>query len=208
VTAPAGIALASQDNVALGSEKKVDVVSGGDAALTPAATSSCARRAASARSRTRWASSWSPRAATSRLEAHQGGVEVKVLKRISLISSEAIYIEAPLVRIVSQGAQTEWATARSPSRAAASISSRRRRSCAAAGPAAARRPPSISRPRRSAPTSASSCATCRRDEPIPHQRYIAHLEDGSTIDGISDEDGRTSLVQSATLGPVRFELLP
>ena len=33
VTAPAGMLLASQDNVALGSEKKVDIVSGGDAEI-------------------------------------------------------------------------------------------------------------------------------------------------------------------------------
>ena len=44
-------------------------------------------------------------------------------------------------------------------------------------------------------------------DPLPHQRYVAHLHDGSTVSGISDQDGRTSLVDTATLGPVRFELL-
>jgi type VI secretion system secreted protein VgrG len=45
-------------------------------------------------------------------------------------------------------------------------------------------------------------------EPIPHQRYVAHLVDGKTIAGVSDEHGRTALIQDASLGPVRFELLP
>jgi type VI secretion system secreted protein VgrG len=45
-------------------------------------------------------------------------------------------------------------------------------------------------------------------EPVPNQRYIAHLEDGSSIGGVSDEEGRTALLKSATLGPIRFEILP
>ncbi|MET0983516.1 MAG: type VI secretion system Vgr family protein [Telluria sp.] len=207
VTAPAGIVLASQDNVAIGSEKKVDVVSGGDAEV-------CAGRnvfVRAARSISAFAHALGIKLVAGRgnvaIEAHQGGVEIKSSGRISLISSEAIHIEAPLVRIVSKGAQTEWADGTITQQSAGphifKATDIKRAGAGGGSP-------------QTLDFAASKIRTDERlvlrhlqtREPIPHQRYIAHLEDGSTMDGISDEDGRTALVQSATLGPVRFELLP
>jgi type VI secretion system secreted protein VgrG len=46
------------------------------------------------------------------------------------------------------------------------------------------------------------------DEPIANQRYIAHLEDGRTVDGVTDERGRTSLIVGQQIEGVRFEILP
>ena len=206
VTAPAGVVLASQQNLALGAEKKVDVVSGGDTQVS--AGRNIFVRAARGISAFAHALGVKLVAADGdvTLEARQGRVQVRAAKRISLISSEAIHIEAPLVRIVSRGAQTEWAdgtitqqgSGKHIIKASAIVH---------AGPGGG------------TPTTLDfSKSNIRTDErmvlrdlqtrdPIPLQRYIAHLEDGSTIAGTSDEDGRTSLVQSATLGPVRFELL-
>ena len=45
-------------------------------------------------------------------------------------------------------------------------------------------------------------------KPVPNQRYIAHLEDGRTIEGISDEQGRTSLARNTTMDQVRFHRTP
>ena len=207
VTAPAGIVLASNDSVALGSEKKVDLVSGGDLEL--AAGRNVFVRAA--RSISAFAQALGIKLVAGRgnvaIEAHQGGVEVKSSGRISLISSEAIHIEAPLVRIVSKGAQTEWADG-SIVQQSSGQHVVKASDIAHAGPGGG------------TPSTLDFAASkIRADErlvlrhlqtrePIPNQRYIAHLEDGSTIDGVSDEDGRTALVQSAALGPVRFELLP
>ncbi|MDB5792909.1 MAG: type secretion protein [Massilia sp.] len=207
VTAPAGIVLASQDNVALGSEKKVDVVSGGDAEIS--AGRNVFVRAA--RSISAFAHALGIKLVAGRgnvaIEAHQGNIEIKASGRISLVSSEAIHIEAPLVRIVSKGAQTEWADGTITQQSAAEHvvkASAVKRSGAGGGTPA------------TLDFAASNIRTDERlvlrhlqtREPIPNQRYIAHLEDGSTIDGVSEEDGRTALVQGATLGPVRFELLP
>ncbi|MFC5460685.1 type VI secretion system Vgr family protein [Massilia niabensis] len=207
VTAPAGIVLASQDNVALASEKKIDVVSGGDAEVC--AGGNVFVRAA--RSISAFAHALGIKLVAGRgnvaIEAHQGSVEIKSSGRISLISSEAIHIEAPLVRIVSKGAQTEWADGGITQQSAGPHifkATEIRRAGAGGG---------------SPQTLDFASSKIRTDErlvlrhlqtrePIPNQRYIAHLEDGSTIDGVSDEDGRTALVQGATLGPVRFELLP
>jgi type VI secretion system secreted protein VgrG len=206
VTAPAGIVLASQDNVVLGSQKKVDVASGGDAQIT--AGRNVFVRAARGISAFAHALGIKLVAARGNLsfEAHQGGVEIKASKRISLISSEAIHIEAPVVRIISQGAQTEWANG------TLTQESSGKHIVKAAGIV-------HGGPGGGVPTALDFAGSrIRADErlvlrhlqtrePLPNQRYIAHLEDGSTIDGVSDEDGRTSLVQSAKLGPVRFELL-
>jgi len=207
VTAPAGIVLASQDNVALGSEKKVDVVSGGDAEV--AAGRNVFVRAA--RSISAFAQALGIKLVAGRgdvaIEAHQGRVKVKAFGRISLISSEAIHIEAPLVRIVSKGAQTEWAdgaiTEQSSATQAIKADKLKRTTGGGGTPA----------------TLDFASSKIRADErlvlrhlqtrePIPNQRYIAHLEDGSTVDGVSDGEGRTSLLHGAMLGPVRFELLP
>jgi type VI secretion system secreted protein VgrG len=111
------------------------------------------------------------------------------------------------VRIVSQGAQTEWASG--------TITQQSTGQHAVKAAAVVRSGPAGGTPT-ALDFASSKIRTDERlvlrhlqtREPIPRQRYIAHLEDGSTVDGISDEDGRTGLVQSATLGPVRFEILP
>jgi len=206
VTAPAGMLLASQDTVVLGSEKKVDVASGGDVELS--AGRNVFVRAA--RGISAFAHALGIKLVAARgnltLEAHQGGIEIKSSKRISLISSDAIYIEAPLVRIVSKGAQTEWADG-AISQQSAGKHTVKASAIVHGGPGGGTPTPLN--------FAGSTISTDERlvlrhmqtYDPLPHQRYVAHLHDGSTVSGISDKDGRTSLVDTATLGPVRFELL-
>jgi type VI secretion system secreted protein VgrG len=206
VTAPAGIVLASQDNVALGSEKQVDLVSGADAQVS--AGRNVFVRAA--RGISAFAHQLGIKLVAARgnvtLEAHEGNVEIKSSKRISLISAEAIHIEAPLVRIVSRGAQTEWAEG-TITQQGSGRHTVRAASIVHGGPGGGT-PATLDFAKSSIRTDERVVLRdLQTREPVPNQRYIAHLEDGSTIDGVSDEDGRTSLLQSATLGPVRFELL-
>jgi len=207
VTAPSGIIVASQAGVAVGSEVKVDIASGGDIETTAGANIF----ARAARGISMFAHALGIKAVAGRgnvtLEAHQGAVEIRSSGKISLIAAEAIYLEAPMVRILSEGAQTDWAkggiTQQSAGEHLVKASA-----ISHAGPGAGAP---------SAPT--FSGERLRTDErlvlqhlqtrqPIPHQRYIAHLSDGQTIEGVSDEHGRTALVVSDTIGPVRFELLP
>ncbi|KFI07778.1 type VI secretion system Vgr family protein [Massilia sp. BSC265] len=207
VTAPAGIVLASQDNVALGSETQLDVVSGGDA-RTSAGKNIFLR---AARGISAFAQALGVKLVAGKgnilLEAHQGKVEVKSSGKISLISAEAIHIEAPVVRIISQGAQTEW-TKGAITQESAGEHTIKASSLSRGGPGGG----DPSKPE----FAKSSLRTNERlvlrhlqtRAPIPFQNYIAHLSDGRTIQGTSDEEGRTALVQSDMLGPVRFELLP
>lgn len=207
VTAPAGIVVGSQDSVAVGSEKQVDLVSGQDTLVTGGRN--VFLRAA--RSITAFAHSMGVKLVAGRgnvtMEAHQGTVEIKSSGRISLISGEAIHIEAPAVRIVSQGAQTDWATGSIVQQCTGSHLVKAA-SIEEAGPGDG----NPAKPRFAAPEIRTDERLVLRHlqtrEPIPGQRYIAHLEDGRCVEGTSDEFGRTALVQSDTLGPVRFELLP
>ncbi|WP_091876493.1 type VI secretion system Vgr family protein [Massilia yuzhufengensis] len=207
VTAPAGIILASQDTVSIGSESQIDLVSGADARITGGRNVFLrAARGISAYAHAMGAKIVAGRGNIT-LEAHQGTVEVKSSRRISLISAEAIHIEAPVVRIVSQGAQTEWSDS-TISQQSAGEHVIKASSLARMGPGGGD------------PTKLQfGSAALRTDErlvlrhlqtrePIPNQSYIAHLSDGRTVEGVSDEQGRTALVLSDSLGPVRFELLP
>ncbi|NNG25451.1 type VI secretion system Vgr family protein [Telluria aromaticivorans] len=207
ISAPAGIMMASPANVAIGSESEVDVVSGGNAQTT--AGGSLFLRAA--RGISAFAQSLGIKLVAGSgnilVQAHQGAVEVKSSKRISLISSEAIHIEAPLVRIVSKGAQTEWGDGKITQRSTDEHVIKAR-TVVHVAPAGAD-PSELDLVFGKLNTDERLVLRhLQTREPIPGQRYIAHLEDGRTVEGTSDEHGRTALVQSDTLGPVRFELLP
>lgn len=207
VTAPSGIIVASQEGVAVGSETKVDIASGGD--VETGAGGNIFTRAA--RGISMFAQAMGIKAVAGHgnvtLEAHQGAVQIRSSGKISLIAAEEIHLEAPMVRIVSQGARTDWADA-SITQQSSGEHLVKASAISHAGPGGAVA---------SAPV--FSGARLRTDErlvlqhlqtrqPIPHQRYIAHLSDGQTIQGVSDEHGRTALVVGDTVGPVRFELLP
>ena len=207
MTAPAGVVLASDDSIALGAQVKIDIVSAGDAEV--AAGRSLFFRAARAMSLFAYELGLKLIAARGNvvIESHKGDIAMKSSGRISLISAEAIHIEAPSVRIVSQGAQTDWGDKRIVQQSSGEQ--------VVKAAAIVRAGPGGGNP--ATPDFAvSEIHTDERlvlrhlqtREPIPGQRYIAHLEDGKTVEGISDAQGRTALVHSDTLGAVRFELLP
>jgi len=207
VSAPGGIVVGSQDNVGLGSERKVDIVSGGDTEM--AVGKNFFVRAARSISAFAHAMGIKLVAAGGNVsvEAQQGAVEIKSYSRISLISSEAIHIEAPIVRIVSEGAQTEWAAGKITQQSAAEQIVKST-SVLHAGPGGGSPTTPDFATAKIATNERLVLRHLQTREPIPSQRYIAHLDDGKTIEGISDEQGRTALVQGDMLGPVRFELLP
>jgi type VI secretion system secreted protein VgrG len=45
-------------------------------------------------------------------------------------------------------------------------------------------------------------------KPARGRRYIARHEDGTTIEGVTDDEGRSSILQSYAIGAVEFRLLP
>jgi type VI secretion system secreted protein VgrG len=207
MTAPAGIIAASADNVAIGSEKQVNMVSGGDTELV--AGRNLFLRAG--RKIRMFARGLGIKLVAGRgdvtLQANDGNVEVHSSARISLIAAEGIYLEAPVVRLVAGGAQTTWCNGsivhQSQTKHVVKTPLFEQAGAGGANPAAAK-------------FAKANMATDERlvlrheqtDEPISNQRYIAHLEDGRTVDGVTDERGRTSLVVGQLIEGVRFEILP
>ena len=43
--------------------------------------------------------------------------------------------------------------------------------------------------------------------PIKGRRYRATHEDGTSIEGVTDDEGRTSILKASTVGDVEFRLL-
>jgi type VI secretion system secreted protein VgrG len=109
VTAPAGIVVGSPDSVAIGSEKKVDVTSAGDAAITTGKHLFLrAARSISAFAHTLGIKFVAARGNVN-LQTHQGDIEIKSAGRIRLVAAGGIDLHAPTVSVVAEGAKTDWA---------------------------------------------------------------------------------------------------
>jgi type VI secretion system secreted protein VgrG len=207
VTAPSGVIVASQEGVAIGSETKIDIASGGD--VETGAGGNIFTRAA--RGISMFAHAMGIKAVAGRgnvtLEAHHGAVEIRSSGKISLIAAEEIHLEAPMVRILSQGARTDWADG-SITQQSSGEHLVKASAISHAGPGGAMASAPVFSSTRLRTDERLVLQHLQTRQPIPHQRYIAHLSDGQTIQGVSDEHGRTALVVGDTVGPVRFELLP
>jgi len=207
VSAPAGLVLASQDQAVLTAERAVDIASAGHVAAS--AGQNLLLRAA--RGISAFAHACGIKLIAGRgninLEAHGGDVEVKSSRRITLISAQAIHIEAPAIRIVSQGAQTDWEQGRITQQSSGEQLVKAS-AILSAGPGGGT--PAGLDFAKSAMRADERLVlrNLQTREPIPGQGYVAHLSDGRTVRGVSDEHGKTSLVLSDALGPIRFELLP
>jgi type VI secretion system secreted protein VgrG len=195
VTAPAGIVVASADNLALGSEKMVNVVSAGDAEV--AAGRNIFMRAA--RSISAFAHQLGIKLVAGRgnvtMQAHQGEVRIHSSGRISLVSAEGIDLQAPEVRVVAQGTQTDWASG--------TITQQSAGQHIVKAAQFVRTGPGVGDPARPDFASTRMRADERvvlrhtqTDAPLPNIRYAIELDDGSTIEGVTDREGHSSLLVS------------
>jgi type VI secretion system secreted protein VgrG len=207
VTAPTGIVLASPDSVVLGSEKKVTVASAGDAELT-AGRNIFVR---TARGLSMFAHTLGMKLVAGRgnvsVQAHQGNIEIKASGRISLIAAEGIDLQAPEVKVVTQGAQTDWGHD-SITHQCAGKHVVKATQAVRVGPGGGT-PAALNLPSTKIRTDEYLVLRNKHTrEPLPHQRYIVHLEDGRTIEGVTDEMGRTEVAKGDAMGRVRFEFPP
>ena len=206
-TAPNGVMVASSDNLALGATSKVDVVSAGDAEVS--AGRNIFLRAA--RGLSMFAHEIGLKLVAGRgnivVHAHQGNVQIKSSGRISLIAAERIELEAPAIKIVAPGTQTDWADG------GITHQSSGKQVCKASeflylGPGGAT-PEGLRMPTSHLHT--DEYVVLRHQQtglPVPNQRYTATLEDGRTVTGRTDEMGRTSLLVADMIGDIAFTFLP
>jgi type VI secretion system secreted protein VgrG len=193
MTAPAGIVLASADNLALGSEKKVDVVSVGDTEVS--AGRNIFLRAA--RSISAFAHELGIKLVAGSdnvtVQADHGNVEIRSSGRISLISAQGIDLQAPEVRIVGHGAQTVWSSGTIIQQSAGGHIVKAAQ-LVHTGPGGG-----------DPATPSAASTTLETDEravlrhtqtgkPLPNMRYEVELDDGSKIKGVTDHEGCSDLL--------------
>lgn len=191
VSAPAGIILGSPDSVAIGSEKKVNVASAGDAEISTG--KHLFLRAA------RFVSAFGQlgiklvaACGNIALQTHQGDVEIKSAGNIRLVAAGTIDLQASKVRIVGQGAQTDWGdgniVSQSASQHVIKAAAFVRTKPGGGGPA---NPDFISTILHTDERIVLSHA--QTGEPLPNVRYSMLLDDGSTVEGVTDGEGRSKL---------------
>jgi type VI secretion system secreted protein VgrG len=205
-SAPAGLILASQDNVAVGAETKIDIVCAGDTEVS--AGRNLFLRAA--RSVSLFAYELGLKLVAGRgnvvVQTHRGHVEIKSSGRISLVAAEGIDLQAPQVKVVSQGAQTDWdagtITQQSSGKHVEKAAGFVRVQGGGGDPAG------LALPHTEVETDERIVVIDRQTGlPAKGRRYIARHEDGTTIEGVTDDEGRTSILQSYAFGDIEVRLL-
>lgn len=190
LSAPAGVAITSQDNIAIGAQTHVDMVSIGNTQL------SVGRKLLARVSES--ISLFSHRlgikliAASGKLElqTHNDDVEVTSSKRIVLTATDEIILQAPKVRFVAQGAQVDiggGSIIQQSSGEHTIKSSKFAHIGPGGGSPATVKPPASD----SAHDQQIVLRWMGTDEPMKNQRYRITTEDGRMFEGRTDGAGLT-----------------
>jgi type VI secretion system secreted protein VgrG len=204
-SAPAGILLGSQDNLALGAETKIDVICAGDTEV--AAGRNLFVRAARALSL--FAFELGIKLVAARgdvvVKTHQGNVDIRSAGKITLIAAEGIEFQAPAVKVVAQGVQTDWGGG-AITQQSSGPHIVRAASFDQVGPGAGA-PVGLHLPATRMETDERLVVVDRQTGlPARGRRYTARHEDGTTVEGITDDEGRTDILRAYALGDVEFRL--
>jgi type VI secretion system secreted protein VgrG len=204
VSAPAGLALTSQENIAIGAQTHIDLVSVGNTQLSIGKK----LRARVADGISLFAHKLGIKliAASGKidLQTHTDDIEVTSAKRIVLTAADEIVLQAPKVRFVTQGAQVGGGTITQQSSGAHTIKSSKFDHVGPGGGNV----PGLDLPTSNLQTD-EKFVLARRGSGRPHvnKRYRIELEDGRTIEGVTDHLGQTELTQDMALKIARLTLL-
>jgi type VI secretion system secreted protein VgrG len=196
VSAPAGVAVTSQDNIAIGAQTHVDIVSIGNTQL------SVGRKLLARVSEN--ISLFAHRlgikliAASGKLElqTHADDIELTSSKRIVLTATEEIVLQAPKLRFVAKGAQVDIGGGAITQQSSGEHTIKSSK-FAHVGPGDGNPvsvPPITSESAHDQQTVLRWIGT---DEPMKNQRYRITTEDGRTFEGSTDATGLTERFTSA-----------
>ncbi|WUR16309.1 DUF2345 domain-containing protein [[Empedobacter] haloabium] len=206
LSGPAGIGITSPHNVAIGAQTNVDVVSAGNTQFSVGKK----LRARVAEGISLFAHKLGIKliAASGKLDlqTHGDDIELTSAKRLVLNAADEIVLQAPKVRFVAQGAQVNLGggAITQQSSGAHTIKSSRFDHLGPGGGS----PPGLDLPQSDVQTD-ERFVLARRGSGRPHanQRYRIELDDGRTIEGVTDQQGRTALAQDMALKIARLTLL-
>lgn len=190
LSAPAGIAIASQDNLALGAQTHVDMLSIGNTQLS--AGRKLLARASESISLFAHRLGIKLIAASGKidLQTHADDIEATSAKRIVLTAADEILLQAPKVRFVTQGAQVDigGGTITQQSSGVHTIKSSQ---FAHMGPGGGSAPNVKIATSPAVHDQQTVLRWIGTDEPIKDQRYRITTEDGRIFEGRTDSTGLT-----------------
>ncbi len=196
LSAPAGMALASQDNLAIGAQTHVDMVSIGNTQLSVGRKLLARVSESISLFAHRLGIKLVAAGGKLELQAHGDDIDMTSSRRIVLTAADEIVLQAPKIRVVAQGAQVDiggGAIVQQSSGEHAIRSSKFVHDGPGGGsPAAVALP---------AGAAAHDQQVVLRwigtDEPMPDQRYRITTEDGRVFEGRTDAAGLTERFSSA-----------
>jgi type VI secretion system secreted protein VgrG len=206
LSGPAGIGITSQENIAIGAQTNVDVLSVGNTQLSVG--KKLKARVAEGISLFAHKLGIKLIAASGKvdIQTHEDDIEITSAKRIVLTAADEIVLQAPKVRFVAQGAQVDLGggAITQQSSGAHTIKSS---TFDHIGPGGGN-VPGLDLPTSSAQTD-ERFVLARRGSGRPHanQRYRIELDDGRTIEGVTNQQGHTELTQDMALKIARLTLL-
>jgi len=207
VSAPAGIAIGSQDNVLLGAQTQIDLISVGGTQVSAGKTFLV--RAAETVSLFAHKLGMKLIAASGKLElqTHKDDIEVTSAKRIVLSAADEIVLQAPKLRFIAEGAQVDIGGGEIVQQCSANHTIRSAKFAHVTGKGGGISGLAL-------PT--SDIQTDERivlfDQqtglPVRNRPYRAILDDGQEIAGTTDANGRTELMHSASMGSIQILIDP
>ena len=196
LSAPAGMALTSQDNIAIGAQTHVDMVSIGNTQLSVG--KKLLARVSESISLFAHRLGIKLVAASGKLElqTHDGDIEITSAKRIVLTATDEIVLQAPKLRFVAQGAQVDIGggaiTQQTSGEHTIKSSKFAHVGPGSGSPAAVELPTS-----ETAHDQQTVLRWIGTDEPMKNQRYRITTEDGRSFEGTTDASGMTERFTSA-----------
>lgn len=202
-TAPAGIVVASEDALSLGAANKVDVVSIGDSAIS--AGRKLLMRATDSIGAFALKLGMKLVAAGGDIEvqAEDGNIQLVALKRLKLCAGEGIDIHAPEVRLVTQGAQTDWTGGKITQQCKGEFAIKAAKFLRT-GPGGGT-PDDVLFPKSELKTDERIIVREQQTgRPIKGMRYTARFEDGRVESGVTDDHGYTQVFQGTDFGNIEI----
>ncbi|MBW9336817.1 type VI secretion system tip protein VgrG [Herbaspirillum sp. RU 5E] len=206
VTGPAGVAISSDEGVAIGAQKEIDLISVGNTQLS-AGRKLLVRVAESISLFTqRLGIQLTAANGKLQLQTHKGDIEATSARRIVLTAADEIVLQAPRLKLLAQGAQIDLGGGAITQQSSADHIIRSANFHHVGGADSA--PAGVELPTSTMRTD-ERFVLARRGSGRPHaqQRYRIELDDGSVIEGVTDEQGRTALSQDMAMRIARLRIV-
>jgi type VI secretion system secreted protein VgrG len=196
LSAPAGLAMTSQDNVAIGAQTHIDVLSLGNTQLSVGRKLLARVSESISLFAHRLGIKLIAASGKVELQTHGGDIELTSSKRILLTAVEEIVLQAPKIRFVSQGAQVDMGAGAITQQSSGEHTIKSSR-FAHIRPGDGSPAGVVSPASEAAHDQQTILRWIGTDEPMKNQRYRITTEDGRAFEGRTDATGRTERFTSA-----------